>query len=325
MNVHLAAFGLAVVLPAAALAQQEATAPQAPDTRSTPELNGHVFMPSLLIEPPFRETTFKLGLLYGYGDATGPRYEVQPGTPPTVVQNGTNSYTFASFAQTFRYDYRFLEWLSAGVTVLTSLYSGLNGPSIVSIGAEVGIGAGLNVKAGHRFGPVETAVGVEVSNEPQYGILVAAALIKAIRDGVIDSGAALNATHTRTVNPFVAAAWAPLPALGLTVNVGYIHKQLRLSGGEIVTDQDGIQFAGAADFDFGKISSVPIGLLFAYRLNSGIGDSGIPKIEDVTGGIFYTARREIGLGLEAGWRGFTIRPPLDSNIAVVQLGLQYYW
>ena len=325
MNVHLAALGLAVVLPAAAIAQQEAQAPKQADDRSTPEMNGHVFIPSLLVETPFRETTFKLGLLYGFGDATGPKYEVQPGTPPTVVQNGTASYTFASFAQTFRYDYRFLEWLSAGLTVITSLYSGIDGPSVISIGAQVGIGAGLNVKAGHRFGPIETAIGLEVSNEPSYGVLVAAALIKAVHDGVIDAGVALQTTHTRNINPFAAASWAPLPALGLTLNLGYIHKQLRLSGGDIVTDQDGIQFAGALDFDFGRISSVPIGLLFAYRLNSGIGDTGISKIEDVTGGIFYTAKREISLGLEVGWRSFTIRPPLDSTMTVAQLGLQYYW
>jgi hypothetical protein len=322
---------LAAVLPATAMAQQatpsEPAAAQAPEPRTTPEMNGHVFAPSLLVDTPFRETTFKLGILYGFGSATGPRYEVvqgQPGQPPQVVQNGTNDYTFASFAQVFRYEYRFTEWLSGGVAVLTNLYSGINGPSVVSIGANVGVGAGLRVRAGHRFGPVETAIIVDASTAPEYGFLVAAALIRAIQDGVIDAGSALQSTHTVTVNPIAAASWAPWPAIGLTLNGGYVYKSLRLNSTNIA-DQSGLQFAAMADFDFGKISSVPIGLLFAYKLTAPVGDSGVTKVQDISGGINYTAKKELGLGLEAGWRSFTIREPLNSTEGLVQLGLQYYW
>jgi hypothetical protein len=318
---------LAAALPASATAQQETRseppAAQAPEARTTPEMNGHVFAPSLLVDTPFRETTFKLGILYGFGSATGPRYEVQ-GNPPQVVQNGTNDYTFASFAQVFRYEYRFTEWLSGGVAILTNLYSGINGPSVVSIGANVGVGAGLRVRAGHRFGPVETAIIVDASTAPEYGFLVAAALAKAIQDGVIDAGSALQATHTLTVTPTAAASWAPWPALGLTLNGGYVYKSLRLNSTNIA-DQGGLQFAAMADFDFGKISSVPIGLTAAYKLTAPLGDSGVSKVQDISGGIAYTARKEIGLGLEAGWRSFTIREPLNSTEGLVQLGLQYYW
>jgi hypothetical protein len=316
---------LAAALPAAAMAQQEmrpgAANAQPPEPRTTPELGGHVFMPSQVIDTPFRETTFKLGLLYGFGSATGPKYEVQNGQ---VVQNGTTDYTFASFAQTFRYEYAFAEWFSAGAVVLTNLYSGINGPSVVAIGANVGIGAGVRVRAGHRFGPVETALIVDASTAPEYGFLVVAALAKAIQDGVIEPGAALQATHTLTVNPLAAASWAPWPALGLTANFGYLYKSLRLNGATIA-DQGGLQFGAVADFDFGKISSVPIGLNAGFRVTTPIGSDGVDKVDDISGGIFYTARKEIGLGLEAGWRSFTIRPPLDSKETLVQLELQYYW
>src|SRR5438093_754800 len=100
MNVHLAV--VLAALPAAALAQQEArTGTQAPSSAehlSIPELDGHVFAPSLLVETPFRMTTFKLGLLYGAGKATGPQYDASG----NVV--GQAEYTFGALAQTFRYE-----------------------------------------------------------------------------------------------------------------------------------------------------------------------------------------------------------------------------
>ena len=314
----------AAALPAAAIAQSEARAdaPAPREHRTVPELEGHVFMPSILVESPFRSTVFKLGLLYGVGDATGPRYDINGNV------TGNNSYTYGTLAQTFRYEYQFAEWLSAGAVVLTSMYTGLDGPSAVSIGAQFGVGIGGRVKAGHRFGPVETAVTVEASTGPEYGILVAAALVRALKDKVIDFGSALQATHVVTVTPGVTASWAPLPALGVTANVAYVYKSLRLSDAPI-SDESGVQYAAAVDFDFAKVSSVPIGLLAAFRITSPLGSDGIPTVKDFSGGIFYTGIREVGLGLEVGWRSFTLRPgtsvPLEATATVAQLGFQYYW
>jgi hypothetical protein len=318
---------LAAAIPAAALAQSnppsDAPAPRA--HRSVPELDGHVFMPSFLVDSPFRQTTFKLGLLYGVGDATGPKYDIN-GNP---VAGQQANYTLGTLAQTFRYDYAFNEWLSAGAVVLTSMYTGLDGPSAVSVGAQFGIGMGARLKAGHRFGPVETAFVIEASTGPEFGILVAAAILKALQENQLEPGSALQATHVVTVTPGLAASWAPSPALGLTVNAAYVYKSLRLSGGQTVTDQSGIQFGGVADFDFGKISSVPIGVLAGFRVTSPLGTEVIPAIKDFSAGILYTGIRELALGVEVGWRSFTLRPgsdvPLDSTATVAQIELQYYW
>jgi hypothetical protein len=315
------ALALAAALPAAVLAQEtrtEAPAAQSAVGRTAPVLGGHEFTPSLIVDTPFRTTTFKLGLLYGFGSATGPKYNVSG----DVV--GQADYTFAAFAQIFRYEYQFTEWLSGGVAFLTSLYSGIDGPSVISIGADIGIGAGARVKAGHRFGPVETAIIVEASTTPEYGILVAAPIIKAIQDHVIDTSSALQTTHSLTVTPVLAAAWAPWSALGLTANAGYVFRSLRLSGTNIA-DQSGVVVAAVVDFDFGRISPVPLGLNAGYRLTTPLGNNGVIRVDDISGGLFYTARRDLGLGLEIGWRAFTIRPPLDSNGVLAQIELQYYW
>ncbi|HZX97120.1 MAG TPA: hypothetical protein VFE90_21570 [Myxococcales bacterium] len=314
---------LTAALPAIAAAQQlePGTADPASkpaEARTAPVMDGHLFAPSLLVDTPFRTTTFKLGILYGVGDATGPKYDING----NVI--GQATYSFGDFGQTFRYEYAFSEWFSAGVVVLTNLYTGLDGPSVVSVGAQLGLGFGARVKAGHRFGPVETAVLVDVSTAPEFGVLVVAALLKALQDHVIEPGAAFQSTHTLTVTPSAVVSWAPWPALGLTANVAYVYKSLRLSG-ENIANQGGIQFAGLADFDFGKISKVPVGLLATYRILAPLGSDGVSRIEDVSGGIFYSARPELGLGLEIGWRSFTIRQPLASTVVLAQLGLQYYW
>jgi len=68
-------------------------------------------------------------------------------------RDGTQDLSLAALAQTFNYEYRFLEWLSAGFTAVTLAYTGITGASVVSIGAQVGIGLGAEVKLGHRFGP----------------------------------------------------------------------------------------------------------------------------------------------------------------------------
>src|SRR5262245_36832053 len=99
---------LAVTLSSAeAFAQQPPQAGAQPASHLTvPELNGHVFSPSQLVDSPFRETTFQLGLLYGFGSATGPRYQVSGGQ---VVKSGNADYTFADLAQTISFEYRFDE------------------------------------------------------------------------------------------------------------------------------------------------------------------------------------------------------------------------
>ncbi len=134
----------------------------------------------------------------------------------------------------------------------------------------------------------------------------------------------METTHALTLSPGLAAGWAPFPALGLTGNLAYVFKSVRLSGAEIL-DQNAILIAAAADFDFGKISSTPIGLLAAYRLTDPVGSGGVPRIQDISGGISYTGRPELGLGLEIGTRWYNVRPGIPATVVLAQIGLQYYW
>ena len=315
---------LAVVLVAlssrAVMADQEAATaePAKVAESSSRELNGHVFQPSQLANPSFRQTTFQVGLLYGVGNATGPKYDSSGNV------TGTADYSFAALAQTFSYEYRFREWLSAAASVVTSAYTGITGASVVSVGAQVAVGVGGQAKLGYRLGPVDTAVLLDVSYTPEYGFLIADAILRALRDHVIDSGAALQSTHGLTLGPTLAASWAPFSALGLTGNLGYSYKSLRASG-TVIQETSSLVVGAAADFDFGKVSSVPIGLLAGYRLINPINDESVPYIQTFSGGISYTGRGDLGLGLEIGRRSFSIRSGIAATVTVAQIGLQYYW
>src|SRR5262249_51478596 len=161
------------------------------------------------------------------------------------------------------------------------------------------------VKAGQRLGPVETAIIVDAAATPEFGYLVGQALVKAIRDKILDPWAAFQQKHNVTVTGELAVAFAPTTALGLTANFGYEHQSLKVNG-TTIGDQGAALIAAAADFDFGKISSVPIGLNLAYRLTAPLGSSELQQVNDLSGGIFYTARKELGLGLEIGWRSFKL-------------------
>ena len=318
MRPQLALVFVASLSAAATIAEQDAAnAQEVPARVSHRELNGHVFVPSLLVDTPFRTTTFQVGLVYAAGTATGPKYDINGN------ETGTADYTMAGLGQTFSYENRVADWLAVGGSVITLAYTGINGPSVVSVGAQVGVGAAANVRVGHRFGPVEATVLMDASYQPEYGFLVAAAILRALQDHVLDPGAALQTSHSWTLRPTLAASWAPFAPLGLTGNLGYVYKSTLLSG--TVTENNSALLAGiAADFDFGKITSTAIGLLASYRLNEPLTD-GLPRIQDFSGGISYTGRPDLGLTLELGRRTFSIRPGLPATAGVAQLGLQYYW
>jgi hypothetical protein len=306
--------------PEALGAQQSADQPGARQT--VPEVGGHVFAPSFLVDSPFRSTNIRFALLYGIGDATAPTYS------STGAIIGQNDYSLGAFGQTLGYEYRFADWLSVGADAESAVYSGLNGPSVISVGAQVGVALEGTLKAGHRFGPVETAIVIAGGSAPDYVFLIAGALVRAIQSRTIDSGSLFQSTHTLSIGSSLAASWAPWSSLGLTANAGYLYKSLKVSG-VTKSSQNAIRFAAAADFDFGKISPVSIGLLAGYRITAPAGSDEIPITQDLSAGISYTGVRELGLAFEFGWRSLPLRAgtsnQLHTNATVGQARIQFFW
>lgn len=90
---------------------------------------------------------------------------------------------------------------------------------------------------------------------------------------------------------------------------------------------DAILGAAAVDFDFRAISPVPIGLLASYQ--AAVPLNGDQAGHTLDGGVFYTGRPELVLGLETSVRRFpqgtSIGTRIDSDAIVGQLVTRYYW
>jgi hypothetical protein len=312
---------LVVIVTALALAPAVTRAKPGVDPAKNPgtadrTLGGHVFTPSLLVRSPFAVTSFEASLLYGAGDATGPTLDV------SGVVIGEEKYSFAAMGQTFAYDKKLYEGISAGLGAVTQLYSGIDGPSAIVVGAEIGFGAFGRLTAGHRFGPVHAAATFDASYAPRLGIVVIDAIARAL-DGVVDGGAAFTQENAWTLKPGLAAAVALHRALGITASADWQWIALDTDDDRSVTEA-GVDLAIAADLDLGELTSVPVAVLAAYRLTAPVGGNGVSRVIDASGGVFYTGRPALVLGLEVGFRSFSVRA-LDADAAVAQIRLQYLW
>jgi hypothetical protein len=130
-----------------------------------------------------------------------------------------------------------------------------------------------------------------------------------------------------TIQPGLAAAWAAAKPLGFTFNASYVYTSFTLSNQPTV-NQGGVSLGAAVEFDFMDVSHVPIGLqlnwasLFAFS-----DDNGNLGYTDLGGGIFYTGRKELSLGIQVADRRFRVAPDVDVswNNVVGFIGLRYYW
>jgi hypothetical protein len=322
-----------LVLPAFPLAQTAAPAADVAGgpgvfqvtVRSDRELGGHVFIPTELVASPFPVTSFRVALLYGSGSAQGPTYDLDG----NVV--GTRDYTYAAWGQTFGYEQRLWEWLSLDVGLLTNLYTGLDRPSALVVGAEVGVGAWAGARAARQLGPVQVAATFQATWAPRVGLLVANAVLTAIQNSPpsLDGVSAYSKQNGWTLIPGVSAAWSPWRPLGIQASVDYQWLSQDTTGGGSVTGS-AIDAAVAIDFDFGKISPVPVGVIAAYRYTDPLEtqvDS--TAAQSASLGIHYTGRPDLALGLDVMWRRFSLRPEsvfdLESDAAIVDLGVEYFW
>ncbi len=314
----LAAAVAALTALASAPAAAETAARRDPATQpgaADRTLNGHVFTPGLLIRSPFATTSFVADLQYGAGEATGTKYI---GNQPLETQ----TFTFAAEAQNFGYEKKLFQGVSIGAGVVSQLYSGVDGPSVVVLGTQIGAGAFGRVTAGRRLGPVHAALYFDATYGPRFGILVLDAIEQAL-GGNADTASAFAQSNTWTLQPGVAAAWAPHPAIGITGSVDYQWLSLDTTSTRR-QNESGVDAAIATDLNLGHWTRVAMTIVGAYRLTAPLGSDGVSRVVDWSAGAYYTGRPALALGLEVGFRSFTYRA-LDANATVAQIRMQYFW
>jgi hypothetical protein len=294
-----------------------------PGPSSGRTLNGHAFMPAADVPGPFVATSFGTGLIMGVG-TTDATWQVGD-------QTLTGKLDYAGIGAVLGYEYAFGDRLSARVSITELIFSGINGKSAVVIGSKIQGGGSVGLTYSMPLGD-SARVGVlfDAGYQPNFGLTIGAALKSAIDscsqpDGCsVDPGSAFQQQNTLTLQPALAASWAPTKALGLTTNAAYLYASQTVNGTEFTGHA--VVLGAAADYDFGAVSSVPIGLQAQFSWTAPSGE-GLQQVTDLGGGIFYTGRKDLALGLQLIDRRFAVVPDVDVSWStfLATVGMRYYW
>ena len=308
--------------PAAAEAVSPAAAPAAPAEKPRSggrTLNGHDFIPAADVRWPFTVTSFDSQLVIGLGQ-TDATFRVGD-------QTFSGSFDYAGVGGVLGYEYAFLDYFSVRAILDEIVYSGINGESAVVVGTRVLVGFDGGLTASLPLGDsLRLGILLDVSHTPNLALTIGNGLqniAENCREGScsIDTGSVFSTQNQTKVTPAVAASWAPWRPLGLTGNVAYQHASASGVSG------DGMLLGAAADFDFGAISSVPIGLQLQFRWTAPFAGTLLQHVGDLGGGIFYTGRKDLSLGVQVLSRRFAVTSDVDVSwkTFLATIGMRYYF
>jgi hypothetical protein len=282
------------------------------------ELNGHLFMPSELVLQPFIETDFRS--VTGAGTVRSERQSINP---LGLREPTTREFSQLGYSQRFELQVKILEWLAVRGQATGLVFSGTNGRSILNLGSilQYAVGGGLTV--GRRFGNIQAAVTADAAYEPTYSVDIGGAIGASLRAGEVDTTGLVERDRGVPLRVGLSGAYAPLPSLGIQAMARYEHTFRERS---TLEREDAFIGAAAVDFDFRAISRVPIGLLVAYQFATPFGQEDRTDLwHYLNGGIFYTGKRELVLGLETSFRRFPQRELVESEAIVANVVIRYYW
>ena len=309
--------------PAAPTSEGEPLVPRETDAPPGRVLNGHVFLPSRRVAGALTTTSFGTFLETAYGTTTG---SAQIGDK---LYSGT--FDYAGVGAILGYEYAFLDHFSVRFSIEELVYSGINGSSALVIGTALSTGATLGFTASLPIGDsikvgllLDGAIGPGLALTIGSGI---SSIIKSCQQGncVVGEGGVFGKNNSYSIQPALAMNWAPWRPFGITANVSYAF---------VTQDQNAGSFSGqsfglgvALDFDFYAISSVPIGLQGIFAWNAPTNGIVLQHVSDLGGGIFYTGRPHLALGLQLVNRRFKVQPTVNVSWStwLATIGLRYYW
>jgi hypothetical protein len=306
-----------------------ATTPAAPAEKMGREMNGHLFLPSHLIEDPFSYTAFGLAFGLGGGNALGPTVQLSP--PPPVVLQDSKSYGYTGIGVGMIMNVRILEYLSARALINTTAYLGTGNGAVIAVGSsaritgDVGVKGSLPVGKQFRFG-----ASFDMSYGPVYSLLIAEGIKNAVdacridpQTCQIDLGSFLQAEDTVTYIGGLSGAWAPLPYLGFIVNAQFIAPT---KTGKASVSQNGYTLAAMADFDAKPLLAwLPLGMNLTYSITSPIGGNGVTTSQDYGVGLYYTGQPHLALGLELDWKRNRLAGNQVGESTLAWINFRYYW
>jgi hypothetical protein len=281
-------------------------------------LNGHLFVPSRLLASPFSTTHLGSISTYALAEATASRYDLRG----EVV--GERDYSMAAFGNQVDYQLRLADFFALRVSGSAIVFSGIDGPSAVGVGATFRTSFGAGLTAGLPLGDaVRLAVVFDAGFQPAFDLTIGAGLLRAIRTGSFDSGEVFVLGKTVQLRPGLSVAWAPIPLVGISGELRYSYTEVEKTSSENATG-DAVDLAALVEVDLGTVWPVPIAIAGLYRLQEPTdGDS--VRTENAGGALFYTGRPHLAAGLTVTQQWFDVRPKVDTTATLVDLTVRYYW
>ena len=312
---------LVLFLAAPAFADEQ-PATDSPDVRWRRELHDHVFMPSLIVTDPFVSTNASLYLGAGYSWIDGFGLDVR-GNPV-----GTDSYIATALAEAVSFQASLSRWLAVRLNGGGGINGGANGRSALVVGLVQAIPFGVGATASWKLGRI-VRLGGTFDFVYSYSKLIQPlnAVKSSLQAGQVDSTGASQRIDGYTVTPGATVAIAPHPAIGLVGSAQYMWNGLY---GDVSSASLSYLVLGVS----GQLDLRPItqwltaGILLAYRTQIPL-QSNTRFTHTLEGGLFYTGRRSIDLGLDLQIKWFDLRAdtrmPLDTRELITVLLLRYHW
>jgi len=310
-----------------------ATTPAAPAEKMGREMNGHLFLPSHLIDDPFSYTAFGVALGMGSGTALGDTINLTPPLTPPLFGPPQREYGYTGLGIGVAMNVRILEYLSARAVLGTIAYLGSGDGAAFVIGTSARISGSVGVKGSLPVGEnFRFAASLDATYGPVLGVLVSQGIqdvINSCRDPAtgctLDPSQFLQQSKTITWVGGLSGAWAPLPYLGVTMNAQFIAPTKTADGAASVS-QTGYTVAVMADFDAKPLLAwLPVGVNLAYSLTGPVGGVGVTRTAEYGFGIYYTGRPHLALGVELDWRDGRLENQQVSNSMLAWLNFRYYW
>ena len=299
----------------------------APPEKMGREMNGHLFLPSHLVEDPFSYTAFAMFFGLGSGNALGPELQLNP---PAILSN-SKWYGYTGLGIGMLMNVKILEYLSARALLNTTAYLGTGSGAALTVGTSARITGAIGVKGSLPVGTDwRFSAAVDMSYGPVYSLLLANGLVDALNNCRINPsqcsinfGSGFQTITTVTWIAGLAGSWAPTPYLGFTGNVQFIAPT---KTGDASIAQNGVVLAGSGEFDFlPLVKWLPLGVNAAYQLTSGVGGNKVATANDAGFGLYYTGRPHLALGVEIDWKWSTLETQQTSSATLVWINFRYYW
>ena len=305
-----------LLVPLSVFAQKQATVGMGGESAGSRVLDGHLFLPSDIVDDPFTPTYFDESTGFGLAGLSTTDVDSQGNVA------GTSQFNLGAIGQEFKLQVEAMDSLAIRFAANGTVLSGIDAQSALIAGATLGYALSGGVTYSFMLGKVRMAGAFDLEYAPSYTVSPVGALLNTLSTGKIDAGTLFSSSQDIRLRPAFLAAVGLSPSIGLRGAIDF-EEDVNKSGGQSA-NTGVIDLGTAVDFELRSVTPLPLGVLAGYKVT--IPTSGDSWGHQLTLGLFYTAQHNLGLGIQALVQ-LPSAPAGISNYYVFtgSLLLRYYW